>query len=139
MDITLCKGSHGEPWALVHCATAIDPASKSVVICKRWLMEYTQPLNHGGFTWHVHPVIRCVRCSSFVKTLMVIETERKLSESVELPIEHTPDGQRPPSLFSLLENTDRFVAFVVLDMATVWSQHFTASPEEYEQGNATEA
>jgi len=127
-----------EPWALVHSATAIDPGSESVVICERWLMEYTQPWGYGDGTWHVHPVIRCVRCSSFIKTLMVLETDRKLSESVELPIERTPGGPRPSSLFSLLDNTDRFVAFVILDMATVWSQHFTATPAEYKQINQTE-
>ena len=128
-----------EPLALVHCATAIDPDSESVVICERWLMEYSQPLSYGEGTWHVHPVIRCVRCSSFLKTLMVIETDRKLSETVELPIKRATSEPSPPSLFSLLDNTDRFVAFVILDMATVWSQHFTASPAEYEQIKQTEA
>ena len=127
-----------EPRALVHCATSIDPGSESVVICERWLMEYTQPYRHGGGTWHVHPIIRCVRCSSFLKTLMVIETERKLSESVLLPPALTPGEPRPSSIVSLLENTDRFVAFVVLDMATVWSQHFTVSSADNEQGIPTE-
>ena len=69
---------------------------------------------------------------------MVIETDQKLSETVKLPIKPATSGPRPPSLFSLLDNTDRFVAFVILDMATVWSQHFTATPDEYKQINQTE-